>query len=247
MNDLIFQGAVCTDRGNYRKKNEDNFSLGGRSLPGDALLGRYTSHTEAEGSILCGVFDGVGGEMNGEYASAMGATLLPRYEASIQKRGAHGIHSYISAANLDICDLINQCGHSMGTTAALLVASGASLLFPRGGRFNGYLLLPAYTWCLWLVLTYQAQAGNPVIQAYVYQILAVICSLLAFYFTAGFSFEKGKPFPTLCTGLLAVFFSGIALADFSSRMNCFLFSFSIVYFTAHSAALLRNLTAKRED
>lgn len=123
MNNLIFQGAVCTDRGNYRKKNEDNFSLGGHSLPREALSGRYTSHTEAEGSILCGVFDGVGGEMNGEYASAIGATLLPRYEASIQKRGAHGIHSYISAANLDICDLINQCGHSMGTTAALLVAS----------------------------------------------------------------------------------------------------------------------------
>jgi len=139
--------------------------------------------------------------------------------------------------------------------AALLVGSAGCLLLTgrnnyRGAaqqRYNGYLLLPAYTYCLWLVLTYQAQAGNPVIQQYVYQILAIICSLLGFYFTASFSFEKGKAFLALWTGLLAAFFSGIALADFSSRMNIMLTSFSIVYFTAHSAVLLRNLTAKREE
>lgn len=139
--------------------------------------------------------------------------------------------------------------------AALLVGSAGCLLLTgrnnfRGTkqeRYNGYLLLPAYTCCLWLVLTYQAQAGNPVILQYVYQILAIICTLLGLYCTACFSFEKGKAFPALWTGLLAVLFSGISLADFSSRTNMFLAVFSIVYFTAHSAVLLRNLTAKRED
>ena len=138
---------------------------------------------------------------------------------------------------------------------ALLVASGGCVLLTgrnnyRGlgqGKFNAYLLFPAYTFCLWLVLAYQAQAGNPVILDYVYRILAIICSLLGLYFTASFSFEKGKALPTLWTGLAAVYFSCVCLADFSGWMDLALHAFSIVYFTAHSVVLLRNLTAEREE
>lgn len=138
---------------------------------------------------------------------------------------------------------------------ALLVASGGCVLLTgrnnyRGqgqGRFNAYLLLPAYAFCLWLVLTYQAQAGNPVILDYVYRILAIICSLLGLYFTAGFSFEKGKAIPALWTGLAAVYFSCVCLADFRGGRDLALSVFSIVYFTAHSAVLLRNLLAAREE
>lgn len=138
---------------------------------------------------------------------------------------------------------------------ALLVASGGCVLLTgrnnyRGqgqGKFNAYLLFPAYTFCLWLVLSYQAQAGNPVILDYVYRILAIICSLLGLYFTASFSFEKGKALPTLWTGLAAVYFSCVCLADFTGWMDLALHAFSIVYFTAHSVVLLRNLTAEREE
>lgn len=138
---------------------------------------------------------------------------------------------------------------------ALLVASGGCVLLTgrnnyRGqgqGKFNAYLLFPAYAFCLWLVLSYQAQAGNPVVLDYVYRILAIICSLLGLYFTATFSFEKGKALPTLWAGLAAVYFSCVCLADFSGWMDLALRAFSIVYFTAHSAVLLCNLTAEREE
>lgn len=139
--------------------------------------------------------------------------------------------------------------------AALLVGSGGCVLFTgrnnyRGmgeGRFNGYLLLPAYSFCLWLILTYQVEAGNPVVLDYVFRILAIITSLLGLYFTAGFSFEKGKALHTLWTGLMAVYFSAVSLADLTGWADAALHVFSIVYFTAHSAVLLRNLTAEREE
>lgn len=139
--------------------------------------------------------------------------------------------------------------------AALLVASGGCVLFTGRnnyrdlgqGRFNGFLLLPAYTFCLWLILTYQVEAGNPVILDYVFRILAIITGLLGLYFTAGYSFEKGKALYALWTGLLAVYFSCVSLADLSGWADIALYAFCIVYFTAHSVVLLHNLTAEREE
>ena len=139
--------------------------------------------------------------------------------------------------------------------AALLVAAGGCVLLTGrnnyrgqgGGSFNGLLLLPAYTFCLWLILTYQVRAGDPVILDYVYQLLAIICGLLGLYFTADFSFEKGKVVPALWTGLLAVYFSCVCLADLSGWADMALYAFCIVYFTAHSVVLLHNLTAEREE
>lgn len=115
------------------------------------------------------------------------------------------------------------------------------------GRYRGGLLLPPYAFCLWLILSYQAQAGNPVLLDYVYRLLAIICALLGLYFIAGFSFEKGKPLPTLCFGLAAVYFSCVSLAGLRSWINLALYLFCIIYFTAHSVVLLHNLTAQRED
>lgn len=115
------------------------------------------------------------------------------------------------------------------------------------GRFSGPLLIPAYTWCLWLVLSYQSRAGDPIVLDYVYQLLAIICSLLGLYFMSGFSFEKGKPFLTLWAALLAVYFSCVTLADSHDWMSLLLYAFSIVYFTAHSVVLLHNLTCERKE
>lgn len=139
--------------------------------------------------------------------------------------------------------------------AALLVSSGGAVLvsgkqFYRnqgGGRAFGPLLLPAFTWCLWLILVYQTCSSDPVLQNYVYSLLAIVAGLLGHYTLSTCSFEQVRPWRTLWCGSAAVFFSAVTLADGHDWGRTALFAFSIIYFTAQTVALLRNLTAVQEE
>lgn len=138
--------------------------------------------------------------------------------------------------------------------ALLVLSAGCVLLTGRNnyrdtgnGRFSAPLLVPAYTGCLWLILTYQTRAGDPILQDYVYLILAVIATLLGLYQMARFSYEKGKPFAALWTGFAAVYFSAVTLTDGHELMYLPIQIFSMVYFTTHGAVLLRALGTKREE
>ena len=105
--------------------------------------------------------------------------------------------------------------------ALLCLGSGVSLLSLgkdcyRGGgvrRFSGTALLPAYTCCIWLISAYQGRASDPVVQDYLYELLAIICALLAFYYVAGSAFERPRPGKTMFFSLCAVYFSLVTLAD----------------------------------
>lgn len=103
----------------------------------------------------------------------------------------------------------------------LCLGSGVSLLSVgkdayRGGgvrRFSGTVLLPAYTCCIWLISAYQGRASDPVVQDYLYELLAIICALLDFYYVAGSSFEHPRPGKTMFFSLCAVYFCLVTLAD----------------------------------
>lgn len=103
----------------------------------------------------------------------------------------------------------------------LCLGSGVSLLSVgkdayRGGgvrRYSGTVLLPAYTCCIWLIAAYQVRASDPVVQDYLYELLAIICALLAFYYVAGSAFEHARPGRTMFFSLCAVYFSLTTLAD----------------------------------
>lgn len=159
---------------------------------------------------------------------------------------------------LELMRYVNHETSALATPilAALLVASGGAVLLLGkehyralgNSRFSGISLLPAFTWCLWLVLVYQTSAGDPVLQNYVYRMLAIIAALLGHYFLSSCSFERVRPTLTVWSGGAAVYFAAVALADEGSlSATVFLFSASIIYFTAQNAALLRNFTAVREE
>ena len=50
----------------------------------------------------------------------------------------------------------------------------------------------AYLCCVWLIAAYQNRAADPVIQDYIYELLAVICVLLSVYYLSSFAFETPK-------------------------------------------------------
>ena len=107
-------------------------------------------------------------------------------------------------------------------------------------KYNFRLLMPAYAFCVWLIAAYQVRAGDPVRQDYVYELFAIIASLLGLYSTASFSFERGRPFFTCLFSLLGVYFSLVTLADTHDLATILLCAFSIVYLLTGTVTLLHN-------
>ena len=108
------------------------------------------------------------------------------------------------------------------------------------GRYSAALLVPAFTYCVWLIAAYQVRAGDPVQLDYVYELFAIIASLLGFYFHAAFAFTKGRPFWAVFFALLGIYFSITTLADQHSWSTVLLYCFTILYLLTNSAILLYN-------
>ena len=106
------------------------------------------------------------------------------------------------------------------------------------GKYSGLLLTPAYLCCVWLVAAYQSRAADPVVQDYLYELLAIICLLLSVYYLAGFSFETPKAGRALCFSLLSVYFCMTTLADGHDWASAALYGFGILYPLTLSAQLL---------
>ena len=105
-------------------------------------------------------------------------------------------------------------------------------------RFDLLLLAPGYTFCLWLVCSYQEQASDPVVLDYVYQMLAIICSLIGMYFSAGYSFGRPKFRRCAVFSLLGIFFTLVTLAEPHSTTDRLMFLFALLYQLANVTVLL---------
>lgn len=110
-------------------------------------------------------------------------------------------------------------------------------------KYNVTLLIPAYAFCLWLVSAYQKHAANPVVLDYVYELFAIICTLLGLYFAAAFSFAKAKVWRCAFFSLMGIYFSIVTLADNHNRATQLLYLFAILYQLATVAVLLKNAFA----
>lgn len=74
-------------------------------------------------------------------------------------------------------------------------------------------LLPIVYLVIKLILNFKNWSTDPIILDYCFILFALIFTLLAFYNSTGFFFDKGKPRKTLFYSLLAVFFSTMAAAE----------------------------------
>lgn len=115
------------------------------------------------------------------------------------------------------------------------------------GKYSGPLLVPAYACCIWLIAAYQVRAGDPVTLDYIYELLAIIASLLAFYFIAGFSFEKAKTTRACLFSGLGVYFSLVTLADGHPLYLAALYGFTALSLTVSLAVLLCNDRQKEPE
>lgn len=109
--------AIC-DTGRVRRNNEDNCYLNG-AYRENTDLSHYEHSIDIDDQIvLAAVFDGMGGEADGEIASLEAAKRLVSY----QDRQFEDISGeFVSEANSAICDLMDIVnGERMGSTLAIV-------------------------------------------------------------------------------------------------------------------------------
>ena len=109
------------------------------------------------------------------------------------------------------------------------------------GKYSAWLLIPAYTCCMWLIVSYQEHSGDPIILDYVYQLFAVIAAVLGCYFLSGFGFGRSRPAAAAFFSAEAMYFALVTLADAHEPAFLLLYAGCFFYFAASSVALLYNL------
>lgn len=115
-----------------------------------------------------------------------------------------------------------------------------AILRGEGGKECLSTLEPCLLYCVWLISTYQARAADPVVQDYLYEVLALVASLLGLYFIAGPSFGNGKPCWAVFFCLTGTYFSLVTLADRHLLADTFRYLFAVLYLTAHAVLILNH-------
>lgn len=109
----------------------------------------------------------------------------------------------------------------------------------EGVNENPAPLEPCLLYCVWLISDYQLRSSDPVVMDYLYEVLAIVFSLLGLYFIAGYAFSNGKPRRTLFCCLMGTYFSLVTLADAHSLADMLRYGFGVLFLTAH-ALLIQN-------
>lgn len=115
------------------------------------------------------------------------------------------------------------------------------------GKYSFTLLVLPYTCCLWLVVSYQLRAADPVVLGYLYSLLAVISAVLALYHMAGFSFERSKLFRFSFFALLAIYLGIVSLAGEGDLFTCLITLSVILYLLVSVFVLLGNAEEIMEE
>lgn len=165
--------------------------------------------------------------------------------ANLLVAGLFGLREEFSGGGLNILRLLLWLMCLLSFVCVLV--SGLNNFRSRKRKFDLTLLAPAYTFCLWLVVAYQQRAAEPVVLSYMYELFAIICTLLGLYFTAGFSFGRGKFRRCAVFCLLSVYFDLVTLADGHDLVFRLLLIFSVLYQLATAVVLLHHAFSDPKD
>lgn len=120
-----------------------------------------------------------------------------------------------------------------GVAGAVFVVSPQKKKSVRGYGASAILVLFA---CFWLIATYKNSANDPVLWNFAIRLLTVASAVLAFYYIAGFVYEKPHPLAALYFCLLTAILGIVTLADVY-LLNEQLIVLAFVIFSLEFAAL----------
>lgn len=127
MGTALIRYAARSDKGCIRRNNEDNLFFCGRYLTSSELSHPFGVDGECPFPAIFGVFDGIGGEQCGEFASMIAAQTLTAYEpqllSDLGTEPSSKMSNYVESVNQKIGKATSVQGTRMGTTAAIVVVS----------------------------------------------------------------------------------------------------------------------------
>ena len=130
---MIYQGIIVSNGGNVRTNNEDNAFLNGYYRKNDEQF-NWSYECKIEESFVASVFDGMGGEKNGEVASRLAAEQMSSMD---YVDFSNKVEEYVKNANCAIT--LYAKGKNMGTTYAAVSVEDDNYIFSNIGDSRGYL------------------------------------------------------------------------------------------------------------
>ena len=118
--------ACLSDVGLLRKHNEDNFVFFGNVLPiKHQSSSVYTAEIASNESFAVGIFDGMGGEADGEYASYSAAKAFES-NARLKRWTRDDVLKVFADMESAVCEEHDaRRAKSMGTTATIVIVDGS--------------------------------------------------------------------------------------------------------------------------
>ncbi len=111
----------------------------------------------------------------------------------------------------------------------------------QGGSPNAlYPMLPGFCSCFWMVNSYHSYANDPVVLHFVWFILAVVVSALAWYELSGLALNQGHSRRTMYLCLMTIVLSMIALAGGEQISDQVLLGVQVISFLTISFRLADN-------
>lgn len=102
-------------------------------------------------------------------------------------------------------------------------------------------VIPALFFCMWLAVFYKNNAGNPSLRTYMYGVLALSASAVAFYYAAGFVYGRAHARGALASNLAALYFVMLAAADKKSTAEELITVASAAFFAISAVRLTGGL------
>lgn len=135
--------------------------------------------------------------------------------------------------------------------AAACIFCGVALMFllTRGegaaSVSRGAWLVPVLFGCMWLVCCYKNNAENPVIWAYLVELLTVMATVMAWYELAAYHYGRAKPAAALFFVQAAAFMNIATLSDSRSGKMTVLFAMQGLLMLMFEFVLVENFVPRR--
>ena len=141
---LFIKGSAKSYIGVMRKNNEDNYFLNGKYAEFDDTIQNACGFQPFVSDGVFGIFDGMGGQSKGEFASLCAAKTLKKYSQAILNHSHNAVNDYIADVNQQICQEMRRIRKQIGSTMAVLSVSngtafacnlGDSCIYHISGRY----------------------------------------------------------------------------------------------------------------
>lgn len=118
------------------------------------------------------------------------------------------------AVSFDEANSMNQTLPMSKLISVLLAVFAAGSIMIRsvkaGKEYTFFGLVPLYWSCFWLIIDYRDMSSNPTLLSYLYNLIAVILTVLFFSRVSGYDFDSAKVRLSIFIGLSSVYFCTVA-------------------------------------